>query len=116
MDFSQIAKSRHSCKAFDPARQLSAAQLQQLQDLLHWAPSSINLQPWHFYLASSSAGKAQIAHAMASDAYAYNASKVRDAAPFPHRVLPYFLLAPQLAVTVLFFAKPRQTVAWEERM
>ena len=32
--------------------------------------------------------------------------KVRDAAPFPHRVLPYFLLAPQLAVTVLFFVWP----------
>lgn len=32
--------------------------------------------------------------------------KVRDAAPFPHRVLPYVLLAPQLAVTVLFFVWP----------
>ena len=32
--------------------------------------------------------------------------KVVDAAPFPHRVLPYFLLAPQLAITVLFFVWP----------
>ncbi len=32
--------------------------------------------------------------------------KAREAAPFPHRVLPYVLLAPQLAVTVLFFVWP----------
>jgi sn-glycerol 3-phosphate transport system permease protein len=32
--------------------------------------------------------------------------RVVDAAPFPHRVLPYFLIAPQLAVTVLFFVWP----------
>ena len=75
-----IAKTRHSCKAFDPSRQLSSAQLQQLQDLLYWAPSSINSQPWHFFLASSTAGKEKIAQGMAGEHYAYNAQKVRDAA------------------------------------
>ena len=60
MDIAQIAQKRHSCKAFDPSRQLSAAQLQQLQDLLYWAPSSINSQPWHFFLASSAEAKVDV--------------------------------------------------------
>ena len=80
MDIDQIAQKRHSCKAFDPTRQLSAAQLQQLQDLLYWAPSSINSQPWHFFLASSAEAKEKIALGMAGEPYAYNAKKVRDAA------------------------------------
>lgn len=79
MNIADIAQTRHSCKAFDATRKLSAEQLQQLQDLLYWAPSSINAQPWHFFLASSSAGKEKIAQGMAGEAYAYNASKVRDA-------------------------------------
>jgi nitroreductase/dihydropteridine reductase len=80
MNIAHIAKTRHSCKAFDPTRPLNATQLQQLQDLLYWAPSSINSQPWHFFLASTAAGKAHIAQGMAGEAYAYNAQKVRDAA------------------------------------
>jgi nitroreductase/dihydropteridine reductase len=80
MNIAQIAKNRHSCKAFDPTRSLSAEQLQQVQDLLYWAPSSINSQPWHFFLASTTQGKEKIAHGMVGDHYAYNAQKVRDAA------------------------------------
>ena len=80
MNIADFAKNRHSCKAFDPTRSLSAEQLQQVQDLLYWAPSSINIQPWHFFLASSAAGKEQVASGMAGEAYAYNASKVRAAA------------------------------------
>ncbi|MFI0545365.1 MAG: oxygen-insensitive NAD(P)H nitroreductase [Brachymonas sp.] len=79
MDLSRIAQTRHSCKAFEPHRELSAEQLQQLQELLRWAPSSINSQPWHFYLASSASGKTKIAQGMAGDAYAYNAKKIQDA-------------------------------------
>ena len=80
MNLSRIIQNRHSCKAFDPTRTLSAEQVQQLQDLLYWAPSSINAQAWHFFLASSAAGKEKIALGMAGDAYSYNAKKVRDAA------------------------------------
>jgi nitroreductase/dihydropteridine reductase len=80
MNIAHIAQTRHSCKAFDPQRKLSPDQLQQLQDLLYWAPSSINAQPWHFFLASSAAGKDKIAQSMAAEHYAYNATKVRDAA------------------------------------
>jgi len=80
MNLSRIIQNRHSCKAFDPSRTLSAEQVQQLQDLLYWAPSSINAQAWHFFLASSATGKEKIALGMAGDAYSYNATKVRDAA------------------------------------
>lgn len=79
-NIAQIAQNRHSCKAFDPTRQLNAAQLQALQDLLYWAPSSINSQPWHFFLANTAQGKEKIARGMAGEHYAYNAQKVRDAA------------------------------------
>ena len=80
MNIAHIAQTRHSCKAFDATRKLSAEQLQQLQDLLHWAPSSINAQAWHFFLAHTPAGKEKVALGMAGEAYSYNAQKVRDAA------------------------------------
>ncbi|MBU0688076.1 MAG: oxygen-insensitive NAD(P)H nitroreductase [Gammaproteobacteria bacterium] len=79
MDIARIVLNRHTCKAYDAARKIPAAQVEQLKTLLRYSPSSINSQPWHFIIASSEAGKARIAKAAQQGAYASNGPKIRDA-------------------------------------
>ncbi len=78
MNLEQIASTRRTCKAFDPARRIDEALIEQLKTLLRFAPSSVNAQPWHFLLAGSEAGKAKIADTL-KGGYAYNEAKVRGA-------------------------------------
>jgi nitroreductase/dihydropteridine reductase len=77
-DISRIATTRHSCKAFDPARRIAPAVVEAIKTLLRYTPSSVNSQPWHFVLAGSAPGKEKIAATLAGR-LAYNAPKVRDA-------------------------------------
>lgn len=63
MDIAQIALTRRTCKAYDPARTIPAAQVEQLKTLLRYAPSSVNSQPWHFIVVGSEAGKARLTKA-----------------------------------------------------
>ncbi|MDD5056370.1 MAG: oxygen-insensitive NAD(P)H nitroreductase [Sideroxydans sp.] len=79
MDIARIALSRHTCKAYDPARKIPAEQVEQLKTLLRFSPSSINSQPWHFIIASSEAGKARIAKAAQQGPYAANGPKILNA-------------------------------------
>lgn len=75
IDIARIATTRHTCKAFDPARKITAADIAALRTVLRCAPSSVNSQPWHYVIATSEAGKAQVAEAL-QGGYAYNAPKV----------------------------------------
>ncbi|MDD2741846.1 MAG: oxygen-insensitive NAD(P)H nitroreductase [Rhodocyclaceae bacterium] len=70
--------SRRTCKAFDPARRVDAAAMEQLKTLLRFAPSSVNSQPWHFVIADSEAAKARITDTL-QGGFAYNAAKARNA-------------------------------------
>ncbi|MHB1115325.1 oxygen-insensitive NAD(P)H nitroreductase [Sideroxydans sp.] len=79
MDIARIALNRHTCKAYDPARKIPAAQVEQLKTLLCYSPSSINSQPWHFIIAASEVGKARIAKAAQQGAYAANGTKILNA-------------------------------------
>jgi nitroreductase/dihydropteridine reductase len=79
MDITHIALSRHTCKAYDPARKIPAAQIEQLKTLLRYSPSSINSQPWHFIIASSEEGKARVAKAASQGVYASNGPKILNA-------------------------------------
>lgn len=79
MDIAHIALTRRTCKAYDPSRKLSSEQVEQLKMLLHYAPSSVNSQPWHFILAASDAGKARIARAAEPAAYSANCPKILNA-------------------------------------
>ena len=76
-NIADIARSRHSCKAFDPAKTIPPAQFAQLEAVLRFAPSSVNGQPWHFFVASSAAGKQRIAQATPGT-YSYNTPKLLD--------------------------------------
>ncbi len=76
MNIVDIAKQRFTSKAYDSEKKLSAEQQQQLIDLLRYSPSSLNLQPWHFFVVTSDEGKAQILPGIRE----FNAAKARDAA------------------------------------
>lgn len=75
MNVAQIATTRRTCKAFDPARKIPDAVMADLRTVLRFAPASVNSQPWHFVVAASDEGKAKIAATLAGN-YAYNAAKV----------------------------------------
>ena len=79
MDISRIALSRHTCKAYDPSKKISAEKIKQLKTLLRFSPSSVNSQPWHFFIAGSEEGKARVAKAAAQGAYASNGPKILNA-------------------------------------
>lgn len=75
IDIARIAAARHTCKAFDPERKIAPADIAALRTVLRNAPSSVNSQPWHFFIAESEAGKARVASATQPD-YAYNTPKL----------------------------------------
>ena len=50
MDLLNIAQTRYTTKAYDASRSIPAAQFERLLEILRLAPSSINIQPWHFLL------------------------------------------------------------------
>lgn len=79
MDIARIALTRHTCKAYDPTRKIGDTQVEQLKTLLHFAPSSVNSQPWHFFIAATDAGKTRLAKATNDGPYAANAAKVLNA-------------------------------------
>ncbi|MCP3720389.1 oxygen-insensitive NAD(P)H nitroreductase [Paraburkholderia sp. CNPSo 3281] len=77
MNLTRFAKARHATKAFDPARKIPAAVIDELKELIRFSPSSVNSQPWHFVLAESDAARARIARGM--EGFAYNEPKVTRA-------------------------------------
>lgn len=78
MNLVQTVTTRHTCKAFDPARRIDAALIDQLKTVLRYAPSSVNSQPWHFVIAASDEARTKIADTL-QGGYAYNAAKARNA-------------------------------------
>ena len=77
MDLLNISKSRYTTKAYDPNKKIPPEQFARLLEILRLTPSSINIQPWHFFIADHSAAKERIAKALVGK-YAYNAPKVLD--------------------------------------
>lgn len=78
MHIDQIAQTRYTTKAFDPQRKIPAGQIDQLLAVLRHAPSSVNSQPWHFFIASTEESKALVAQGT-PEAFAYNAAKIKNA-------------------------------------
>lgn len=69
---------RYATKAFDATKKLPEDIVAQLFALLRLSPSSTNIQPWHFIVASSDEGKARLAKGAGGN-YSYNASKILNA-------------------------------------
>lgn len=77
MDLLNVSKTRYTTKSYDPIRKIPKEQVARLLEILRLTPSSINIQPWHFFIADHQAAKERIAKALV-DKYAYNAPKVLD--------------------------------------
>lgn len=78
MDIVHIAAKRHTVKAFDQQRRIPDTVFERIKELLRLAPSSVNSQPWHFFIAATPEGKDRVAQS--TDAgYQYNSRKIRDA-------------------------------------
>lgn len=78
MHIVDLTQQRKTTKAFDPARPLSKDEVAAVRSLLRMSPSSTNAQPWHFFLATTEAGKTAVA-AGASGNFAYNETKIKNA-------------------------------------
>lgn len=78
MDIISVAEKRYSTKVFDASKKLTAQEVSNLKTLLQLSPSSTNIQPWHFIVAGTDAGKARIAKAT-SGTYTFNEHKILDA-------------------------------------
>lgn len=77
MDVLSISKNRYTTKAYDPTKIIPQEQFERLLQILRLAPSSINIQPWHYFIADNDAAKQRIAKSLVGK-YAYNAPKVLD--------------------------------------
>lgn len=77
MDLLNISKTRYTTKAYDPIRKIPQEQITRLLEILRLTPSSINIQPWHFFIADNPLAKERIAKALVGK-YAYNAPKVLE--------------------------------------
>ncbi len=78
MDFKKIMNWRYSTKAFDPDKKLTDEQFEQVKTLLRMSPSSTNIQPWHFVIASTQEGKERLAKGT-QGFFSFNAPKILDA-------------------------------------
>lgn len=61
MSFLEIAKSRYTTKKYNPNLKISEEKLEQLKEILRLSPSSINSQPWKFYIVSDENIKRELA-------------------------------------------------------
>lgn len=78
MTLNDAVARRHTVKAFEQGKSLPQDEIETLLNVLRNSPSSVNSQPWHFVVASTEAGREQIA-ASTEGAFAYNSPKVRNA-------------------------------------
>lgn len=72
------SRARYTVKAFNPDRRISDADMAKVRDLLRLSPSSTNLQPWYFVIASTEEGKARVAKS-AETKFPFNAPSIKKA-------------------------------------
>ena len=76
-DITCYAKKRHTTKAYDPNRRIPDETVEKLKELLRFSPSSTNIQPWHFVIASTQEGKERVAKA--TEKYPFNRPSILNA-------------------------------------
>lgn len=77
MNIQQMINHRYATKAFDASKKIPAAQFDVIKAALKGSPSSVNIQPWHFVIADTEAGKDRIVKA--TESFPFNVAKVKDA-------------------------------------
>jgi len=53
MEFGEIVKNRYATKKFDPDKKVSEEDLNKLLEMISFAPSSFNMQPWKIIVISN---------------------------------------------------------------
>ena len=75
---SDVMRARYTCKAFDKNRVIAPALFSEIEQVLRYAASSVNSQPWHYVIATTEGGKNKIAQSTQGPT-AYNESKILNA-------------------------------------
>ncbi|KMM37990.1 oxygen-insensitive NAD(P)H-dependent nitroreductase NfsB [Guptibacillus hwajinpoensis] len=78
MELMQALTNRYSTKEFDQIKKISDEDIETIKNLLQLAPSSTNVQPWHFIVASTEEGKKRVATAAQGD-FSFNEPKLLNA-------------------------------------
>ena len=78
MDVVKVLESRYSTKQFDATKKIDAETLEKVKTLLQKSPSSTNIQPWHFVIATTEEGKKRVTKAT-QGFFSFNESKVLEA-------------------------------------
>jgi len=61
MSFLDLAKRRYATKKYDVVKKISAAQIEELKEIIRLSPSSINSQPWKFTFVTNDEVKKNLA-------------------------------------------------------
>lgn len=89
MEILNVLKKRYATKKFDPNRKLTEEQISQLEDILRLSPSSINVQPWHFIVATTDEAKKKIAKSTDGGVFSFNTQRILDSGAvivFSHKI------------------------------
>jgi len=78
MNIIETLNWRYSTKDFDPNKKIPEADFNKVKALLRMSPSSTNLQPWHFVIASTDEGKKRMAKGT-QGFFSFNEAKVLNA-------------------------------------
>lgn len=71
----EAARRRYTAKHYDAKKPLTDEALHDLLEILRLAPSSLNIQPWHFYVARTPEARARLMPAVKD----FNLERVREA-------------------------------------
>lgn len=77
-DILESAQRRYTTKSYNPAKRIPAETLHRILETLRLSSSSVNIQPWHFIVASSKEGK-ELVKAGFGGGFAFNEAKVMNA-------------------------------------
>ena len=73
MNINEIMKSRYTTKAYNKDKKIPAETIEKLEEVMQYGASSVNGQPWHFFIVSGDK-KSELAEATES----YNVQKSND--------------------------------------
>ena len=74
MNIVEISQKRYTTKHYDKTKKIPKEKIEQLLTVLRNSPSSVNSQPWHFYIIDNDAVKDKILPAIAE----FNQPRVTD--------------------------------------
>jgi len=76
-NISYYFQNRYTTKKYNPSKKISEGEIDKIKEMLRLSPSSTNLQPWHFIIASSQKSKEKIAQS--TENYSFNTQAILDA-------------------------------------